>query len=421
MTCLIGAQDYITRTLLEPLGMSSSRWDAGAVPAEHKAHGYGRKGSAMPSSGLAHYEDDAPHEEPVLADGAWAPLGGLWTTPRDYARGVAFQLAAWPPRDDPDPGPVRRASLREAQEAHTAVPVTAQRDEKGVLNASARGYGFGRGVQSTCNFDRLVAHGGGLPGYGSYVVLLPSQGVAFFSMTNLTYTSGATVVLELIKGLRVQGLLPERPVALSPQLQQTRASVLELLSTWNAARAMALFDAQYASYRTPEKQRAEFEALHKTHGECRPSPEVEPENGLRGRMRLSCDRGAIAMTAELTSDVPARIQALVLDPILPPTPQLGQVAGRTASILGRWSDDTAAELFASRDDLKKVQRAFARATANHGACRLADSVRGDGARSATFRLTCEHGDLDLQLKLAANGRVESADISELHGGPRCVR
>jgi len=181
----------------------------------------------------------------VLADGAWGPIGGLWTSSRDYARWVAFQLAAWPPRDDTDPGPVRRASLRETHEIQRALPVVALRDEHSDLDVIARGYGLGWGVRSTCDFESVVSHSGGLPGYGSYVLLLPAQGVGAFSMTNLTYTSGAAAVLELMKGLRARGVLPERPVAISPHLERVRASVLELLSGWDEARAAALFDVHY--------------------------------------------------------------------------------------------------------------------------------------------------------------------------------
>lgn len=414
-------QEYVTRNLLGPLGMTSTRWEAGSVPEDHKAHGYGRKGSAMPSSGLSRYEDDTFHEEPVLADGAWAPIGGLWTSSRDYARWVGFQLAAWPPRDDTDSGPMRRASLRETQEIQRARPVFAERDEHGDLDAIARGYGLGWGVRSTCDFESVVSHTGGLPGYGSYVLLLPAQGVGVFSMTNLTYTSGAAAVLELVKGLRARGVLPERPVAISPQLERVRASVLELLSSWDEERAAALFDVHYAAYRTPEKQRAELETLHKAHGSCRPTADAEPENALRGRLRLSCDRGAIALSVELTSDVPPRIQALLLESVLPPSAALQQAATRAAGLLMQWDDAAAAQLLAPQADGKKVRQTFARATANHGACRLQQPLRSDGDTSAAFRLGCEHGDLDLELKLATGGRASEVDVVPVHGGPRCPR
>ena len=40
-------------------------------------------------------------------------MGGLATTASEYARYVSFLLAAWPARDDPETGPIRRSSVRE--------------------------------------------------------------------------------------------------------------------------------------------------------------------------------------------------------------------------------------------------------------------------------------------------------------------
>jgi CubicO group peptidase (beta-lactamase class C family) len=414
-------QEYVTRNLLIPLGMTSTRWDADAVPEEHKAHGYGRKGSAMPSSGLARYEDDVPHEEPVLADGSWAPIGGLWTTPRDYAKWIAFQLSAWPPRDDADQGPLRRASLREAQSLQRSLPVVAARDEHDELDVAARGYGLGWGVRSTCGFENIVTHSGGLPGYGSYVLLLPAQGVGFFSMTNLTYTSGAVAVNELIKNLREKSLLPARPTAISEQLDRARAGVLELLSGWDSKRATSLFDEHYASYRSPEQQRAQLEALSAVHGRCHPDIIVDPENALRGRMQLDCDNGDIAMSVELTSDAPARIQSLVLESILPPSTQLQQAAARAMALYVHWSTFSASQVFAPEADTKKVQHAFDLANANQGACKLGEPLRGDGKTKATFRLSCENGDAELSLRISSNKGVVDLDVTPARGGPRCPK
>ena len=197
------------------------------------------KDSAMPAEGLAKYRDEAPHEEPMLADGAWAAIGGLWTSPRDYARWVAFQLAAWPPRDSPDEGPVRRASLRETQSLQRFNGVDAWRDPKGELRVYGGGYGMGWGVSANCRFEQVITHSGGLPGYGSRVLLLPDRGVGVFTMTNLTYTSGGSAAIELIEALDDQGLIPKRPQPVSPHLEAARAKVLSLLAHFDQAEAGA--------------------------------------------------------------------------------------------------------------------------------------------------------------------------------------
>ena len=84
--------------------MTSTRWEASAVPAGHLAKGY-------------QWKDGAWTEEPPLPDGSFGAMGGLITTGHDLARYVAFLLSAWPARDDPDTGPVRRSSVREMQQS----------------------------------------------------------------------------------------------------------------------------------------------------------------------------------------------------------------------------------------------------------------------------------------------------------------
>jgi CubicO group peptidase (beta-lactamase class C family) len=415
-------QAYVSRHLLAPLGMEATTWDAGEVPGARQAHGYGRRGSDMPSSGLAKYADDAFHEEPVLLDGAWAPIGGLWTSPRDYARWVAFQLAAWPPRDGADVGPVRRASLREAQEVQRAYPLAARRDGEGRLQVAAGGYGLGWSVRTTCSFSRMLRHSGGLPGYGSHVALLPHHGVGVFSMTNLTYTDAGEAVGLLLEGLLARGLLPERPVVLSPQLARARGAVLELMGSWNKARAAALFDVNYESYEPLEALQARLEGLRRAQGTCRPAPEVEPENALRGRMWLACDRGAVELSVELTSDVPARIQALVLAPALPPGQRLVDAASRAAALLSGWDDGVARGLLAGTVDLDGIRKNFARVAADHGPCAAPRPRKGDGASGASFRLRCERGEVDLEVGLdGVSGRISSVTLGSVPGTLRCPR
>ncbi len=95
--------DYIQDEILKPLQMTSTYWDTRDVPADRLAHGYRRDG-------------DGWAEETPLAHGSFGAMGGLYTSAQDLARYVAFMLSAWPPRDDPDRGPVRRSSVREMQQ-----------------------------------------------------------------------------------------------------------------------------------------------------------------------------------------------------------------------------------------------------------------------------------------------------------------
>src|SRR6185369_1444265 len=90
-------QDYITEKILKPLGMKNTVWEYADIPADKLALGY-------------RWEHDAWRLEPILHDGEGAALGGIITTLDDFSRYVAFHLSVWPARDDPDTGPVRRAT-----------------------------------------------------------------------------------------------------------------------------------------------------------------------------------------------------------------------------------------------------------------------------------------------------------------------
>jgi CubicO group peptidase (beta-lactamase class C family) len=61
--------------------MESTFWDVADVPQARRTHGYRLAG-----------EDWKEETPPPRA--AFAPMGGMWTTIHDFARYVAFQLAA---------------------------------------------------------------------------------------------------------------------------------------------------------------------------------------------------------------------------------------------------------------------------------------------------------------------------------------
>ena len=92
---------YVRNEILARLHMDSSTFQSSEIPPANRAVGYRLQ------------PDGTYLEEASLPDGAFGSMGGLLTNAADLGKYVAFHLSAWPPRDDPDPGPVRRASVRE--------------------------------------------------------------------------------------------------------------------------------------------------------------------------------------------------------------------------------------------------------------------------------------------------------------------
>ena len=168
-------KDYVERTLLGPLGMTSSGFEVTQAPAERRALGY-------------RWEDDAWQLEPTMAHGAFGAMGGLQTSANDYAKYVAWLLSAWPPRDGADAGPVKRATCASSRRARTIRQLRQRFGKSGdVACLQASTYGMGMIVAVDCDLGLTLSHGGGYPGYGSYVLLLPDYGVGIFALANRTY------------------------------------------------------------------------------------------------------------------------------------------------------------------------------------------------------------------------------------------
>ena len=79
---------------------------------------------------------------------------------------------------------------------------------------------MGMRVARDCDLGLTLAHGGGYPGYGSYLLLLPERGVGIFAFANRTYAGPSPPVWSAAVALHRAGLLaaPALPVsdALAP-------------------------------------------------------------------------------------------------------------------------------------------------------------------------------------------------------------
>jgi CubicO group peptidase (beta-lactamase class C family) len=213
-------RDYVDTRILRPLGMLSTTLEAAEIPPARLARGYRR-------------EDGRWKEEPPLPDGAFGSMGGMLTTIRDLSRYVAVYLEAWPPRDGPESGPIRRSSLREMQPPARWSRAVAGRASTGELRLNAGGYAFGLRVSQTCDFDAVVSHSGGLPGYGSLMRWLPDYGVGFIAFGSRTYTGWGGVADEVLARLAKAGGLQPRAVQPSPALVAAKDAVSRLVDCWD--------------------------------------------------------------------------------------------------------------------------------------------------------------------------------------------
>jgi CubicO group peptidase (beta-lactamase class C family) len=291
-------REYIRESILRPLGMSSTTLEPASVPAARLAHGY-------------RWEDETWKEEPPLPDGAFGAMGGMLTSVDDLSKYVGLFLAAWPPRDGAEAGPVRRSSLREMQQIWRSRPSIVNRAGSGDLNLNSGGYGYGLRVSQSCAFERIVAHSGGLPGFGSLMQWLPDYGVGIIAFGNVTYTGWGGVVNNAFDLLAKTGGLQPRTPQPSPALVQSRDAVSRLIINWDEKLADQIAAMNLYLDRSKERRRKEIEALRAQVGQCTaPTTFDSVENWLRGQWTMKCERGDLRVSITLAPTIPPGVQHL---------------------------------------------------------------------------------------------------------------
>ena len=347
-------------------------------------------------------------------------MGGLYTSVRDYARYVAFQLDAWPPRDEPERGPVRRSSVREAQQmarfnGFRVVEMGAD------LRATASGYGFGWGSSQTCDFELVVTHGGGLPGFGSYVYLVPAQGAGLFAMTNATYAGPSMMLAEAARSLEKKGALSKRTMAVSPALFAAQQVIADLLAHWDQRRAAQVFDRTFFQYNPPNELSARLRSAADRHGPCRPVGSIVPENALRGTLHLNCDRGQLDAHIALSPDNPPLIQWVQLHSRLPPSERVLEMLHSLTEQIRPDRAASVGELLAPTIDKQNANEQLSRAGSRHGPCQLERWLDGDGQSTVRAQLRCRDEPLQLALRFDSSGQIEQLDLQPARaGGSRCT-
>ena len=286
---------YVTEHVLKPLGMRSTTLEPSMVPPDRLAHGY-------------RWEDNQWKDEPLLANGSFGSMGGMLTTLSDLGKYVGAFLAAWPPRDGPETGPIKRSSLREMQQVWRPAPATVTR-AGGTVQLNAGGYAFGLRVSQTCQFPTVVAHSGGLPGFGTQMRWLPEYGVGVIAFGNLTYTGWGRTVDAILDALSATGGLQARTIEPSPALTAARDAVAGLVVKWDHAVAARIAARNLFLDQSEDRRRAAIDALHQQVGACTAGSGFDRvENALRGDWTMSCERGRLRVAITLAPTNPPTVQ-----------------------------------------------------------------------------------------------------------------
>lgn len=296
-------QAYIRDTILVPLGMTSTGYEIGDVPRARLALGY-------------RWENDAWSAAPSMPDGAFGAMGGLHTTANDYAKWLGFLLAAWPARDGAETGPVRRATVREMAQGLNFVRVAGRPGAaEGDRCMHGTAYGMGMRVTPDCDLGLTLSHGGGYPGYGSFVVLAPERGVAAFGFANRTYAGPTVPVWKALWALAsADAIAAPRPIPLNPLLADLHDRARAAYAAGNLAPLDGRLAMNFVMDRSADNWTREFGRIRAQLGACPTAEPLAPTGALSTAFRWKCERGALDGMILLAPTNPPTIQALRFTP-----------------------------------------------------------------------------------------------------------
>lgn len=289
--------DYIEAEIMRPLGMTSSGYDVFASPQDRRALGY-------------RWENDAWSREPDMRHGVFGSMGGVQTSAEDYARWIGFLLSAWPARDGPETGPVRRSTVREMAQGSNFASPRGRTGADGQACPGSSAYGMGLQANVDCELGVYLAHGGGYPGYGSYMILMPERGLGLFAFANRTYAGPSAPLIEAAATWVRAGVAPNRTIPASDILSERYADVGRIWAAGTVAGAEDRLAMNFLMDRSVETWAAALTRMKADVGDCATDGPLTPTGALSGTFRWSCDKGQIDGRLLLAPTEPATIQAI---------------------------------------------------------------------------------------------------------------
>lgn len=288
----IRAQQQITERFLKPLALEATTW---VQPAHDD---WARPYRVQ--------DDEIVRDTPdPIGDGDLAPMGGLWTTVADLATWVAwFDSANTQP--DQDGIGLSAASRREMQRVHTYIGVTTVAGR-----TCPAGYGFGLNVRHDPDLGKIVAHAGGLPGYGSNMRWFAGRGMGVIALSNTFYAPMSVLTMRLMTALHAHGAVPSLHAIAAPKWEAATQRLVDLLNNWDDALAADLFEDNVALDEALDRRRPEAAALVAKHGPLRIVAK-RPSSAANGEFDVRGTGDAFRIYLELSPTPTARVSVYTL-------------------------------------------------------------------------------------------------------------
>ncbi|MFN8356349.1 MAG: serine hydrolase domain-containing protein [Spirosomataceae bacterium] len=291
-------QVYINEQIIKPLGMNHTVWEYTKASSSTLAWGY-------------RWQENQWIEEPMEHDGSYGAMGGLITTIEDFSKYVSFHLDAWPPKNGKEMGPIKRSSVREMHFPWNFNSHNLQFTyPSGRKCPTVGAYSYGLGWVRDCEGRVYISHSGGLPGFGSQWRIMPEYGIGVIAFANLTYANIGTINFSVLDTLVRIAQLKPRELLVSSILSKRKQEIVSILPDWNTTEQNPIFAENFFPDFSIAIRRKNTKQLFDKVGKTIKINELIPENQLRGKFIIECERGSIEVFFTLTPENPALIQQL---------------------------------------------------------------------------------------------------------------
>lgn len=384
--------DAIHEAILGPLAMKHTVWEPTEVPPMQLALGH-------------RIVDGRIIVVPSSSHGAHDAAGGLLSTVEDLARFLAFQLAAWPPRDDADDAPLTRATSREAQRMQVLRTFRARTAPvelaAGGVEGGAGGVGLAWGVTQGCEHPYyVVGHNGTINGYHATVRMLPHSGIGIIVLGNASWADTDHITEEIQRVLAAGGALGRRAQQPLPELTVAAQRIIDLFGRWDPSAFATWSMYQVGNGARAKRLAARMQWLHAALGTCTLGPLKRATSAWSGVYRAKCERGDAELTLAISGARTPKIASVSLSWLDgTPTPEVNDAAVGAVALLEHFDETKFRALFSPAVTRTAMDRIVARQRFEHGTCRLGRALEVSDPKDTTYALDCDRGSAKLSLTL----------------------
>jgi hypothetical protein len=171
-------------------------------------------------------------------------------------------------------------------------------------------YCYGLNWTQDCEGKTIIAHSGGLPGFGSHWGIMPDYGIGIVCLANRTYAGAGRVDVHILDTLVKRAGLERRVLPPSGILEQRRNELIALFPEWQNARGSGIFAENFFADNPVDSLIKYTRLSYSEAGKVISVSEVRAENHLRGDFVIRGENKDIRVYFTLSPENPALIQEL---------------------------------------------------------------------------------------------------------------